>query len=336
MTDHLSMLNDEQKIKIQGQELLKYKFAPGNVFWIKKNNKLVRILKTGDYMDSEILYKYMNKCAPLVLERLINVKWIEEVFEHFMDLKHAKHLNEQIEARAKILKLIGKVYWHGLAEGSLIDLINLGEKVFFKIPPNVTRELYQGEMNFFKMNALTGIVSVLFSLTVGYMDFEFLEDIYHVSFFVDYSLIEKKLDWTMKEAIVLEVETPGEGVKELSKQADKENLNRFVSHPGQSYIGVKEKIKDLFNTKDCLNLLTKHHEALNGLGFPYGLAENQLSDLETIIISSSRCFQLDQELILGDGKEFLKDIRKFISNRISVALKSCFESQGDSNISRVA
>jgi len=336
MTNHPVTLKDELKIKIEGQELLKYKFAPGNVFWVKKNNKLVRILKTGDYMDSEILYKYMNKNVPLVLERLINVKWIDEVFEHFMDLKHAKNLNEQIEARSKILKLVGKIYWHGNAQGSLIDLINLGEKVFFKIPAQETRELYQGELNFFKMNALTGIVSVLFSLIVGYLDFAFLQDIYHIGFFADFSLIEEKIDWTIKEAVLLEIKTPGEGKKALSLHTNKDNLYRFVAHPGRSYIGVKEKIKDLFNAKDCLNLLTKHHEALNGAGFPHGIGENELSDLETIIISASRCFQADHELVLGDGKEFFKDIRKFISNRISVALKSCFEFQGVNDIEKAA
>ncbi|OFZ56679.1 MAG: hypothetical protein A2328_09370 [Bdellovibrionales bacterium RIFOXYB2_FULL_36_6] len=336
MTNHLDMLKDGQKIKMEGHELLKFKFAPGNVFWIKKNNKLVRILKTGDYMDRDILYKYMNKCAPLVLERLINVKWIEEAFEHFMDLKHAKNLNEQIEARAKILKIIGPVYWHGINEGSLIDLIHLGEKVFFKLPEKEIRQLYQGEMDFFKMNALAGMVSVLFSLTVGYMDFAFLADIYHVGFFVDYSLIEEKIDWTMKEAVLLEVKMPGDGIKKLSLQTGKNDVGCFVSHPEQSYIRVKEKINNLFNSKDCLRLLTKHHEALNGAGFPNGIGENQLSDLETIIISSSRCCQLDHDLVLGDGKGFFKDIRKFISNRISVALKSCFEYQGENDSAKVA
>jgi len=45
---------------------------------------------------------------------------------------------------------------------------------------------------------------------------------------------------------------------------------------------------------------------------------------------------LDHDLVLGDGKGFFKDIRKFISNRISVALKSCFEYQGENDSAKVA
>ena len=107
----------------------------------------------------------------------------------------------------------------------------------------------------------------------------------------------------------------------------------FFEHPDKSARLVLEDCKKYFHSEEMVSLIEKHHERMDGSGFPEGIYESELSDLETLFISVNQAISFKLEFVFGDGKKYLKNIiaamdedeNEIFSARIRSVFENIFE-----------
>ncbi|MCK5074431.1 MAG: hypothetical protein KAQ98_13455 [Bacteriovoracaceae bacterium] len=334
MSETLEQKMAGKEVEISHGELAKYRFAPGDVYWVKMNGKLVRLLTVGDYIDREFIQKFTSGNMSLMLDRIINEDYLNDGISILEGMRKGRSIKERASSRTEFIDWLNDVFWSGEKEGSLIDLIILGEKVFFAFEDEFAEKLVSGNTEFFTRSALMGILNVIFAINMGYMDDKLLCDIYNLPFLVDYFMHVDGYAFDLIRALEMERKSSGNGREWLEFKGDKmAEHNMFFEHPDKSARLVLEDCKKYFHSEEMVSLIEKHHERMDGSGFPEGIYESELSDLETLFISVNQAISFKLEFVFGDGKKYLKNIiaamdedeNEIFSARIRSVFENIFE-----------
>lgn len=353
MTDNgLFILEEDEDIKksssfppLMEEEIEGELLSPGDIFWIKSNGDQILISPYGSIINHEQLNKFLKAKVNIVIDMMVNYSVKSEGVKFFDKLKHANTLSEKNAARNDFLVWNDKLLWSGITNGSFVDVMNvfLGSVHFFD--PKIEEVLLHMSQSDFQRSILTGSMSVIFALALGYNDYSYLQDLYHLHFIFDQSLNSQGMSFTLREAAEKERQKSGEGVSHLliNKEEGPE-MAKFKKHAVEGQKLAKKIFGKLFHSSDTFHLVGKHHEKINGKGFPKGLHADELSEIEQIVILSGHLFSFDElNFKRNDARSFFEKILKsdfvnkseIISNELVSSLIHVFEKYKNSNTQKM-
>ncbi len=259
-------------------------FSPGDIYWCKDNGGNVKIISAGDPIDFSLLNKYFERQANLMMDRHLNLDVLGEAKIYFSGLERAKNEIQRLRQRQNLIKWFEAIFWSGRDVCSIVDLMHIGSVVFYRFSPEVTESFLQNGGEQFKRSGICSSMAVFLALIAGHTDFKFLQDLYHLVYLFDCAFKEG-ISYNMNRASELEREQSGEGVAYLFLGENPgPELKQFVAHPAESYKQAQSTYAAFFHDASILHYLKIHHEKINGKGFPLGIDEDQLTDLESILI----------------------------------------------------
>ena len=340
MVENKSHLIDEKELasleEISFEELERGVFCPGRLYWIKRNGRPLKLLEVGEVLDHEYIAKFKRQDALLKIYRISNLGVVTEGKMLLQAFKNAESEMKRVELREELLKWFKSIYWDGSRSGSLLDLVRVTVERFYNFDEKTSNHLREASILLYKRSALVGAFGVMTALALGYLDYKLLSDIYHLCFLFDYSLDHNSLSFNLLNAIELERQRSGKGVACLFLGENPgPELEIFQSHPMKSFEITMKECQAIFHDPHLLRLILRHHEKINGKGFPLGLNEHEMSDLELMIILINHIVTYENlDYQLNDGKGFYrhlimfyehKGIDEFFSLRLKHLISEIFE-----------
>ena len=303
-------------------ELKDYLFSPANVFLTYSSGKKTKLIKASGVINEEYLKKFNSSKKRIEIETIANISNVEQFNELFKIYQNAKTEREKIIGRNSILTLFSSIYWKGANGGSLLDLVISCEKSFLKFDMDAIEELRNFGEDFFIRSSLMASLGLVLCMSLGYLDKIFLEDVYHLFFVLDYGL-NNNISYNITEALKKDRLQVGAGKSFLSSNSNRIEMSLFNKHP---LLGVKKSLNKFavfFNQKDILNFIKIHHERICGQGFPMGIGQDEMNDLEQVIVFLSHLVPIKEyDFSRTDGQGYLKETCEKLEDRNNILGKS--------------
>jgi len=323
-TQVLSQINFEQ--------LADFYFSPADVYIILPKGKKMKIISAGSPVDLELLNKYQGR--PLLVERVTDYLNVERGKTLWTEFKMNWQTLERNYFRDKILLWFKNLYWDGNSDGSLLDLMSIGETTLYRFDEEATKFLKNMDIDLFVRNCLVGSINAALAMAMGYTDYDFLSDIYHISFLVNLPVSQMK-NFAMNQALEKERQAAGGGavyLKAMGLESMALDFEKNIFNQSDFAKDIPAVLLHVIADKGLLNHLRIVHERIGGQGRPKKLSEFYLSDLENILIMTQMIFPYAASgFKKNDGKGFIKKAcenlkaQKQLSLRMEKMLEHIFE-----------
>ncbi len=297
--------------------------APGDIFWCREQGRKIKIARFGQVINQKLVGKFAGKKFKFEINEqfLLSVDGRDQLIALFEQLAIEKLEVNRIHLAKEILHIIFVVHHRKV---SFLDLMHIGLRVFYQFSPPLTEELADVDIYLFQRSTILGIYSVLLAMSLGHLEFNFLQDVYHVCFLFDCYFTQQQVSYHITEALEIE-RREGKGKQFLEKFGN--DLIDFERHPEESLRVAKRKFKDVFHYPEILQIIRLHHEKIDGLGFSSGLNDEDFSDLERAIIFLSEVLPFKNLIDRAEaGTDFLYNhlavdkTKHFFSPRLSMIL----------------
>jgi hypothetical protein len=330
--------NDLEIIKID--DLAKFRLCPGHLYYFSKaSNKPFFMLQAGDVVEENFLSKYRSAgFDSFYILKFINYENIEKFKYHLINLKNAKQEKDRWLERNAILDLF-KLNYVITKNTSLLEFLIAFDEVLSKVPSEIVEKYSELSDSLYRRSIICSAFSALIGLLVGYIDFEFIQDLYHLSFFKDYGLVDEKFNYSILKACELERKNPGSGIKHLAKS--EQFLDFFKSHPEQSIKKIEDHAKDIFNYPELIKAISMHHELSDGSGFPRGINHLAVSDWESVLTLVEYIVPYSEMIFSKLGDYHLLDLmhnakenilKKVPTNRVATILEAILSSGAEKEV----
>lgn len=306
-------------------------FMLGDFYVERKNSSALKLFKAGDFIDKIKLQKYQKtKHGHFYYEPFIHRSYVNEGIELWDSFRKAESEDVRQNFRVLIMKWFCRGFWDGEEEVSLLDLIYVQEKVFWRFERTFIEEYWNTSTMLLRRSVLLSSLVVPVCLAAGYTDFNYLSDVCHTTCLIDCSFEMSNFSYLIAKAI--EQERKGDQTVCSSLVEFEQSL--YNSHPKMSYEKAILLGTNCLNDKSVLHLILKHHEKTNGTGWPQHLSENNSSDVENILISLNQILPYEEKYYnKTDGQSFLKklvtgdsnpEIKSLPVKRLEMLLNSVF------------
>ncbi len=294
---------ESAQLQIKAEDLQDYLISPGNVFITLKSGKVLQLFRAGTPIDRGRMQHYLALSKSLSIERVTDFLNVKRSQELWLSLREERDFAKVPEARLKILHWFKKVYWDGTESGSLLDLVNIGEQVFYKLPVELEGMIKSHNFDLFTRGALMGTLGATLCLCLGYVEFPFLRDFYHLCMLLDMRL-HQKMSFSLHEAMEKGREDYQAAISHLENMGLTDEVKLYKTHED---IAPSEEFKKVFADSGLVHLISKHHERVDASGFPHHLSEGEMSDAECLLIFLDSLFPMhEMSFARNDGKGFFK------------------------------
>lgn len=312
---------------LSSSDIQRMVIAPGDIYWPRSLGKRICIARAGQVLDAKFLKKFEDKDISLELEEHFSLphEQRELIVSKFKLLKEEKLEMNRVALVRDILETIFIEYGREVA---FVDLVKIGIDSFYSFDLEVTEALNSIDVRLFQRSAIVGIYAVLLCMTVGYFDYRFLKDVYHISYFFDCYFSIEQVSYYITEA--LEKERLSGGGKNYLQGRESE-LENFEKHPEESFRIAKRKFKNFIEHKEMFQIIRMHHEKIDGTGFMSGLNDEDFNDVERILIFLSESLSYKElSFTQEEGKDFLMQNiiagkgKMYLSPRIAKIIEATF------------
>lgn len=267
---------------ISFEKLEKLQTSYGDLYWKKESGKLVKILHCGDYLDFPKLEKFKKVTQNLYISSVSNELLVKEGTSIIISLLKSDDERERLELRESFIELIAPTYWLGEESGSALDLVMIFKNAFYKISPEFEVEMNNKALGTLRRSSLYATIVTISSIVAGYTHGEFLEDVYNICYFNDYSHSLESYS----------------SLNSKSKEHAEASLKVF-----------KERELYIPKNKFLSRLITYHNEKLEGGGEIHNINISELNDLEKIVIYlESEISENEYEFTSNDGNKIFYNL----------------------------
>lgn len=267
--------------EISFEKLKGLSLCPGHLYYFSKiHNKPIFMLQAGDLIEDSFIARYQNAGIDcFYILNFVDFTNAKKYEHHFENLKLAKTESQRWSERNQIVDLF-KLQYIFTKKTSILEFVLSAHQNFSKIPKEVLNEYLQVSDSLLRRSMLTASLASLIALSIGYVEFEFIQDIYHASFLRDYGLVSGQYNYIIQKACELERTKPGTGLESFKNEEDRKY---YFSHPQIGYEKIVKNCKQIFNYPELIDSVRYHHELANGSGFPNKFNYYGMSDYEVIL-----------------------------------------------------
>lgn len=292
LSENANFLLDDEEESIEIQEprlvesnplvlnIMEMHFSVGRIFWTMTSGKEITLFKSGDWIQKSYLNKFIKANKTLEIETEINEDYCSVGLELFKSFTEANEESEKALIRESIITWLSKGYWDTDEEVGMLDIAFVCSQTFYSFSEEEEDILYEGSTELFKRSSVIGSLLVSLGIIVGHLDIDLLKDLYHISFLFDCSLDEVTLSTNLISA--LESERGSNKSWETTLSSNEREV--FLNHSENSVVKAEKYFKGRIKNPGLVHFINAHHEKVNGEGFPLGLREGEISDIEGLII----------------------------------------------------
>jgi hypothetical protein len=260
--------------------IMEMHFSVGQIFWTMSSGKKITLFKSGDWIQKSYLDKFLKANKNLEIEAQINEDYCSVGLALFKSFMEATEEADKASIRESLIEWLSKGYWNSEEEVGMLDIAFVCSQTFYSFSEEEEDILFETSTELFKRSSVVGSMLVCLGIVVGYLDSALLRDLYHISFLFDCSLDEVTLSTNLISALENERNNGSEWEEALSP-SEKET---FLGHSQKSVLRAEIFFKKRISSPGLLHFIETHHEKVNGKGFPLGLREGEISDIEGLII----------------------------------------------------
>jgi hypothetical protein len=261
-------------------------------FFIPKSTSSVfTLVKPGQYLSKEALDKISGK--QIFSMSLIHTEFSNHLKSILKNHKHSINEIERLNSGRDLLQLLSK-YLDGSFSASL-SMFKTFFQEFFELNPKIAYLLdKESEMLFQRSLVLAGF-SVIHSIKLGIVDYDFLKRTYNTLFCIDLGLVlDGELTSNILIACELERKSSGRG-QDFIKNSSKKEENIFLTHPEKGLAFLGRTIEG-DNYKSLIEVVGTHHESGLSSGFPKGFSHSDLTSFEQIVMECDRLIPFAENL----------------------------------------
>lgn len=281
-------------------------FCPGSLYWKKSDGRRVMLYSIGEIIDRKFLKKFESRPQVLNFFDELDNNFEIRGRDLFNRLKIEKTETERLRTRYEILVWFKDIYWYGDKTGSIVSLMNVMSGLFFNFNEEAKGEILEQSFELFKRSAICGSYNVISAIAIGFSDFKLLQDIFNLAFFYDIGVPFEERTLNYFKLLEVEREQPGKGIFEFEANPNLVNLTNIFKRRGEmAYELVSEKYKNYFNYQALISFLRLIGERLDGSGYPHGIDEENLGELESMLLLVNHLISYKQPVFsFGDGRLF--------------------------------
>ncbi len=278
------------------EELKNNKLCPGDLYYKRKSGKFVCLLSSGSLVTEQFVEKYTSRgIAEIYLDKICDDLNIQRGVKLFTEFKACDLEEDKIKLREDILNWFFNIYILGEREGSFLDVVTVGMKVFMHFEDEFLHWYQDQSIIIYNRSCKIASMSAVMALMLGYNDFNFLLDLYHITFLLDFGLIKDGISYNVMTACEKERECIGAGQIHLEAHVTHKNeIEQFLNHPARSVLESKKFGQRKFNYPELIDFIKIHHENRDGFGFPIGLNQEEIADWESIPMLLDCLFSYDE------------------------------------------
>jgi len=266
--------------------------VPFDLYWVKRNGKKVLLKNAGSFSKKNDIQKLIDKELNLECDFRLSESFLNgfiSLFVRYLEEQRSSypHPAKIQEWRLSFLNWMAPIIWEDRESISDLDIAFAVGAVFYQVSDELENDFLSFPLEVQARNYTSAAFAVLFAMCLGYDDFNFLKDYYTTLLFMDYPFLVDM--WSENEYLFLlqERKLPGLG-ESLSSGVKKKVIKRYAN---LNSAGI-EKICNEIDNKGLVNYLKWSFERVNGTGFPKGLNQREMSDLDMITIFSYQAFDL--------------------------------------------
>lgn len=300
--------NEKELVSVSLAQLRLNSISRSHLFYFpSSSSRPLLLLRAGDLIESAFIEKYTKKgLMSVACLEVADSTLIDKYSELFQKLKTTRGFKELRVVRSEFLEEIHKDWWKDPQDSkSFLAFIIACHDSFYIFDTKFENEYYNKSTQLYAKSLLAGSVSVLIGLIENYVDSAFLQDLYHICFFMDYGLISNEVDFVILDACEKERESFGSGIEYL--KSIKRDVTPFIDHPLVSYDFLKIH-KDNLKHQELIDFVKLHHENADGAGFPEGRSYAMMSDAELILSFADTLISFEEKIYVNaDIKKLFKD-----------------------------
>ena len=300
-------LKDEMFDFLTYEQMKEYVLSPGYVFYFPRKGNPKMILRAGESVRDSLVESLTQRGVKnFKVYKIIDTKKTDSIVSKIRKLKLDNDEEVRLLAREEILLWFKKIYWDGVDNGALLDLILSMNKEFYDVPDYVMDKILTTGLTFYNRAFRIASFSVISLLILGCYDYQFLKEFYNTCLVLDYGLFEMPPSYHVIKAIETEHTKSGSGLHYLNeKNVSLKDKETFIQHVN---VYLDSATSEEMTYPELLNLISLHHELSDGSGFPKGLKAGELLDFETVVCFMDRMFGFENlNYLQGDGKSFFKN-----------------------------
>lgn len=300
---------EESKLQtISLDELEKIGMTTADVFGVLQNSKReVIFLRAGEYVLPSFIDKFRAKgIKSFYLKPHMDSQELDLWKAAWEQIKKMQNLSEFeiFEARKEFVSQFKSLYFDGKIATSLLSLMSVTHKEFAGLNSDFMFQYAEKNYILFKRSILVASLSLPLIISYGYVEWQFLKDVYNSILLLSYHLSDEKFTVTMKNALTLEsmgkglaleylkIKSPGEVINLMNKEELEQICTTF-------YEAKNEHVKDLYT----IFYETYKKKEDDGI-----LIESETPDWISVILFVEKIIPYeDYQFFPGDGKMYLKN-----------------------------
>ena len=308
-------LNDLTSVDISAFKV--NSFADSHVFLIfEKVKKPFIILRASEVITQGFLKKYHN--SKLFVLKVNSKKSKFKLKSLLTELRYAEDELTRQEVSKEILDTsidIGQS-----KQESILGVCVEYFQAFYSLPKKYLLEQFEQSSALNQRSLVVATFAVMIAIKDKNVDFNFLKDLFTISFHLDSGLYQgKNLNHYLINACERQrVYADG---RDYLRLCNKSSLKHFISHPEKSYDFLKS-LEVFIQNKDLIEIVRLHHELEDGSGFPRGTKHQVLSSIEEYIALADGLVSFDvRDFTEGDGHIYGQELTKLSSKVKSYVAK---------------
>lgn len=293
--------------------------SPGDVvYYAALSDKYFTLLRAGEFIPQTLVEKYRSRgYSSFYIKKIVNDAEIDFWKNLLESLKVCKNEREAHAKKRKIVAAYKEVFFKRTRPINLLDLIITNYRVFVNNSQNKTAWDDYILKNFmqFKRSLLLASLCMPLIIAMGYLDFKFLQDVFHAILFMDGAVSGSQYNLMIQKALNMDSKKAGKGV-EFLKQKAPVMLPKYLKHVDNENFLLEFYTPTFTSVKDLIRF---HHEAKNGTGFPAQLFEEEISDWMSVIILIDKIID-HEEIVFGQTND-----NNFLQSAFYLCWNSGFE-----------
>lgn len=294
-------------------------FIDGHLFLKSKSGKLFLILKAGEVLTKEFSLKYFK--YDLYILKVNSADIMLNIEKLICDFKLAKDEVFRRDSAKRLLDYCLEVIQD--YDESILGICISFFKEFYSLPKKNLIEQYEASSVINQRSLLIGTISTLFALSDSHCHFNFLKDLFSLSFHLDVGLL-KNNEVCYHLIRACEEERSDNNGRMYLESIREEKLETFINHPVNSYEFLKRQIA-FFDNKKIIKIVSRHHENSFGNGFPRGSVYEAQTEAELYLNCAESMVSFDlKNFGVGDTVDFIFELKEFSNERRYLFIKNFY------------
>lgn len=276
-------------------EICSLSFFPGDIYWVKKTGKKIKLFNAGSFLIKEKLESYLDKKMDLEINLTVNGRVVDEISNLFKDLLAIEsHILDREKRKAAWRKEFIKTSFRCLGTDEKFWFGNIGfifEDWIKELPLEIQKILITSKENF-QQKALTSAgICVFIAVWIGYLDYKFLKELFWGMIFSQIDLMSDSPSSEVENLIDKNSKDLNYSFSDIEENHSSLSVEKYNEICENKNSILEKVVVENISSKKIKKCIQYKYEKSNGKGL-YKTFGIELTDLEVLFNMTLRFFPI--------------------------------------------